>query len=265
MTHTTDGAAGFLTALRPPDPEPDSGTAAQPAPAAGLWSVATALHDELPPDVRDGWARRLYALLQEQYGHDSVTGPPVNRGLSVVHDWQGRTVLPLVAEILSGGQSLPFSALAGLHTAAAAGRPDAPDAWRTALHPVLLHLHAAAYDRTSAYAEGHRGALEYALSQGRSPAEADAYGHEYAELSTTANALAFAEAHALALSDALARAYAADDDTAYAHTCPASQVRVVVRAWDRVSPDERAGDDPLARMSDGLLSALARTSPPRNR
>ncbi|MFB7776198.1 hypothetical protein [Streptomyces bauhiniae] len=261
MTHTTDGAAGFLTALRSPDAEPELGAAADQASAVGLWSIATALYDELPADVRDGWAHRLCTRLQERYGHDTVTALPVSPGLSVIHDWHSRTVLPLVAEILRGGTSVSLSPLARLHTAAAAGRPTAPDDWRTALYPVLLHLHAAAYDRTSAYAGGHAGARDYALSQGRSADEADAYGHEYAELSATAGERAFAEAHALTLSDALAQAYAADDHMAYAHTCPASQVRAVIRAYDQ----KGVGANSVTRLSEGLLSALAENRSLRNR
>ncbi|MFD4542924.1 hypothetical protein [Streptomyces bauhiniae] len=261
MTHTTVGAAGFLTALRSPDAEPELGAAADQASAVGLWSIATALYDELPADVRDGWAHRLCTRLQERYGHDTVTALSVSPGLSVIHDWHGRAVLPLVAEILRGGTSVSLSPLARLHAAAAAGRPTAPDDWRTALHPVLLHLHAAAYDRTSAYAGGHAGARDYALSQGRSAGEADAYGHEYAELSATAGERAFAEAHALTLSDALAQAYAADDHMAYAHTCPASQVRAVIRAYDQ----KGVGANSVTRLSEGLLSALAENRSLRNR
>ncbi|MBZ9639095.1 MULTISPECIES: hypothetical protein [Streptomyces] len=265
MTSTTDGAAGFLTALRSPDAEPRSGSVSGPASPVGLWPVATALHDELPADVRDGWALRLYALLQERYGEDTVTDLLVGSGLSVVHDWHRHTVLPLVAETVPGAEAVPFSSLARLHTGAAAGRPAAPDAWRTALHPVLLHLHAAAYDRTTAYAEGHAGARDYALSQGRSPAEADAYGHEYAELSCTANARAFAEAHALALSDALALAYAADDRGAYADTFPGSHVRAVVRACEQAGPHAPAAGNPAVRLSEGFLTALVGARPLRSR
>ncbi|MGW8065315.1 hypothetical protein ACVV2G_24365 [Streptomyces ziwulingensis] len=261
MTSTTDGAAGFLTALRAPDAGPGAGPASGAGPAAlvGLWPVATALHAALPAGVRDGWALRLYALLRERYGEGTVTD------LSAVHDWHRHTVLPLVAETVPGAEAVPFSPLARLHTGAAAGRPAAPDAWRTALHPVLLHLHAAAYDRTAAYAEGHAGARDHALSQGRSPAEADAYGHEYAELACTANARAFAEAHALALSDALALAYAADDPGAYAGTFPGSHVRAVVRAGVQAGPRAPAAGNPAARLSEGFLTALAGARPLRSR
>lgn len=263
MTSTTDGAAEFLRS--------GSGSGSGPAPPVALWPVATALHDELPADARDGWALRLYALLRERYGEDTVTdrsvgsGLSMGSGLSVVHDWHRHTVLPLVAETVPGAEAVPFSALARLHTGAAAGRPAAPDVWRTALHPVLLHLHAAAYDRTTAYAEGHAGARDHALSQGRSPAEADADGHEYAELSCTANARAFAEAHALALSDALALAYAADDGEAYADTFPGSHVRAVVRAGEQAGPHAPAAGNPATRLSEGFLTALAGARPLRSR
>ncbi|MFI8008247.1 hypothetical protein [Streptomyces sp. NPDC086010] len=264
MTSTTDGAAGFLTALRSPDAEYRPGATSGPASPMELWPVAGALHDTLPTDVRDGWALRLYALLQERYGKNPVTGPPayhsqpVGQRLSVIHDWQRHTVLPLVAETMPGAEAVPFSSLTRLHTEASAGRATAPDAWRTALHPFLLHLHATAFDRTAAYAEGHDGARAYALSQGRSPAEADAYGHEYAKLSCTANVRAFAEAHALALSDALALTYAADDRGAYVETFPGSSVRAVVRFCHQARSHHLAAGNPATRLSEGLLTALIR-------
>ncbi|GAA4803775.1 hypothetical protein [Streptomyces ziwulingensis] len=273
MTSTADGAVGFLAALRSPDAGPRSGAAFP----AWVWPLAAALHDELPPGDRDDWALRLHALLLEGCGEaqekcaESREGCQEGcregrehgvAGLSVVHDWHRRTVLPLLAGTAPAAQRVPFAPLVRLHTEAAAGRPAGPDAWRAALHPVLLHVHAAAYDRRTAYAEGHAGARDYALSLGRSPAEADAYGHEYAELSCTANARAFAEAHALALSDALAHAYAGDGCGAYVDTFPGSYVRAVVRACARAGPRAAAGD-PSPRLAEGLLTALAATRPAR--
>ncbi|NJQ03834.1 hypothetical protein [Streptomyces zingiberis] len=260
MTSTADGAAAFLNALR--SPHATSGSRPGPASPAWLWPVATALHDALPAGSRDGWALRLYALLQERYGKDTVGGPSVGGpGPAVVHDWHRHTVLPLVAGTAPGAEAVPISPLVLLHTEAAAGRPAAAEVWRSALYPVLLHLHAAAYDRTGVHAEGHAVARDYALSRGRTPAEADAYGHEYAELSSTANARAFAEAHALALGDALALAYATGDGGAYADTLPGSQVRAVVRACEQAGPHAPGAGGPAARLSEGFLTALAGTRP----
>ncbi|MFF8096875.1 hypothetical protein [Streptomyces sp. NPDC016675] len=257
MTSTTDGAAEFLTALRSPNSEHWTEPMSNASSPVELWPVATALHNALPTDVRDGWALRLYALLQKQHGEQSVTNLPTRSGLSVVHDWQRHTVLPLLAETVPGAEAVPFSSLVPLHAEATAGRPAAPDVWRAALHPVLLHLYAAAYDRKTAYTEGHAGARDYALSHGRTPAEADTYGHEYAELSCTANARAFAEAHALALSNVLALAYAADDRGAYADTFPGSHVRAVLRACERARAHCSAAGNAAVRLSEGLLTALA--------
>lgn len=223
----------FLAALRSRRDEP---------PAAGvpawLWGLA-AVHGELPPSDADAWAVRLHGLL-------STAQAPA--GLRSVHIWQADTVLPL----LTAGAGR--DAVADLHRAAARGTPAGRDTWRPALGPVLLSLFEAAYDRASAYAEGHAGARDYALAKGSSAAEAEAYGHEYARLSSGANARAFAEAHAEALGPALAAAYAADDGRAYAGTYPGAQLRAVVRAAS-------AREDPLParRLADGLLTALTAT------
>lgn len=241
---TTAAPETFLAALRNPAAAPAPG-----APPAWLWQVATALHEQLPTDTREDWAIRLYALLGEALD----TGD-----LYAVHTWHADTVLPLLAEAVQhDGDSTVFAALADLHREAARGRTADQDTWRTALTPVLLRLYDAAYDRTSAYAEAHAGARDYALANGFSATEADGYGHEYARLSTDANATAFAEAHAEALGLALARAYATDGSEAYADTYPDAQLRAVVRATT-----ERGGSLPATRLAEGLLSALARGAKP---
>ncbi|RPE39644.1 hypothetical protein EDD90_2655 [Streptomyces sp. Ag109_O5-1] len=236
---TADAMEAFRTALRAQTAEPPPATEAP----TWLWRLATALHGELPPPDADAWATRLRDLLR-------TAGAPA--GLRAVHVWQTDTVLPLLAEAVD----IDTAASADLHRAAARGATADRDTWRAALHPVLLCLHEAAYDRASAYAEGHAGARDYALANGHSAAEADAYGHEYARLSSGANARAFAETHAEALGPALAAAYAADDCPAYADTYPGAQVRAVVRA-------STARDDGSAaqHLAEGLLTAL--TAPRR--
>ncbi|MEU2420797.1 hypothetical protein ABZ619_07085 [Streptomyces sp. NPDC007851] len=231
-TATTTAARGsFRAALRSRRAEP---------PAAGvpawLWHLATAVHAELPPSDADAWADRLYGLL-------STARAPA--GLRAVHTWQADTVLPL----LPAGTGR--DAVADLHRAAARGRPAGRDTWRSALGPVLLGLYEAAYDRASAYAEGHAGARDYALANGYAVTEAEAYGHEYARLSSEANARAFAEAHTEALGPALAAAYAADDCRAYAGTYPGAQLRAVVRAT--AAREDRL---PARHLAEGLLTAL---------
>jgi hypothetical protein len=202
-------------------------------------------HEQSPTDTREDWAIRLYALLGE--GQD-------RSALRTVHTWHADTVLPLLAEAAQhDGDVATFKALADLHREAARGSTADQDTWRTALTPVLLFLYDAAYDRTSAYAEAHAGAYDYALANGFSATEADGYGHEYARLSTDANAMAFAEAHAEALGLALARAYASNGAEAYADTYPDAQLRAVVRAT------AECGDSlPATRLAEGLLSALER-------
>ncbi|MER7185999.1 hypothetical protein ABT404_42185, partial [Streptomyces hyaluromycini] len=194
-----------------------------------------------PPAAADTWANRLHGLL-------GTAGVPA--GLGAVHIWQADTVLPLLA------WPADTAVAADLHRAAARGAPAGRDTWRPVLGPLLLRLHDAAYGRASAYAEGHAGARDYALANGYAVAEADAYGHEYARLSTEANARAFAEAHAEALGPALAAAYAADDAEAYAATFPEAHLKAVVRATAAVHETPQA-----QLLADGLLTALGAARP----
>ncbi|MER5795694.1 hypothetical protein [Streptomyces sp. NPDC001980] len=202
---------------------------------AWLRQLAAALHGELPPPAADAWATRLRAL---------AGTARLPAGLRAVHVWQADTVLPLLAG------TADTAAPAALHRAAARGTPADRNTWRSALGPLLLRLHDAAYDRAAVYAEGHTGARDHALANGYSAPEADAYGHAYARLTTEANARACAEAHASALGSALAAAYAADDAPAYADTFPEAQLRAVLRAT-------AAGSTPRVEpLADGLLTAL---------
>ena len=234
---TTTAPEAFLAALRNPasDPPPEAGP-------VWLWPVATTLHEQLPTDMREAWATRLHALLR--------SGPDPS-SLRAVHAWQADTILPLLAEAAHDGDIAAFAALGDLHRDAAQGGKADQDTWRTALTPALLLLYDAAYDRTSAYTEAHTGARDYALVNGFSATEADGYGHEYARLSSDANARACAEAHAEALGAALARAYASDGCEAYADTYPDAQLRAVVRATT-----ERSDSTVVRRLAEGFLAAL---------
>ncbi|WP_406131285.1 hypothetical protein [Streptomyces sp. NBC_00989] len=234
---TTAAPETFLAALRNPTSEPPP--EARPA---WLWSVASTLHEQLPTDRREVWATHLHGVLGE--GSDMCT-------LHAVHSWHADTILPLLAETSHDGDCTEFAALADLHREAAQGRTADQDTWRTALTPVLLYLYDAAYDRTSAYTEAHTGARDYALANGFSASEADGYGHEYARLSSDANARACTEAHAEAVGGALARAYATDGWEAYGDTYPDARLRAVVRAT------AEPGDPvPVTRLAEGLLAAL---------
>ncbi|MFJ9562327.1 hypothetical protein ACIRQQ_20025 [Streptomyces fuscichromogenes] len=231
MATTTAAPAAFLAALRIPAAEP---------PAAGvpawLWRLATAVHGELPPTAADAWATRLHGLL-------GTSGVPA--GLRAVHVWQADTVLPLLAG------TVDTAGAADLHRAAVRGAPADRETWRSALGPLLLGLHGAAYDRACAYAQGYAGARDHALANGYATAEADAYGHAYARLSTEANADAFAEAHVRALGPALAAAYATDDAEAYAATFPGAHLKAVVRATTAADGTART-----PRLAEGLLTAV---------
>ncbi|MGW3106823.1 hypothetical protein [Streptomyces sp. NPDC001100] len=214
---------------------------------AWLRHIAADLPWQLPADVRDDWTARL---------HDRLDEVPDTEGLFTVHVWQAETILPLLAEAAQEREAAALAAARDLHRAAARGRTPDQDTWRTALTPMLLHLYDAAYDRAGAYTEAHTGARDYALANGFSATDADGYGHEYAQLSSDANARACAEAHAQALGPALARAYASDGCEAYADTFPAAQLRAVVRALT-----EHGDPDPAARLAEGLISALATSRP----
>ncbi|MFD9002989.1 hypothetical protein ACFV0T_18740 [Streptomyces sp. NPDC059582] len=283
---TTAASEAFLAALRSSAAEPPTAAVAGAPSPTWLWHVASALHEQLPADIADGWAARLHGLLAER--------PPAT-GLHAVHVWHADTIVPLLARAVPDEDSAVITALGDLHRATTAGRPADRDTWRTVLGPALLRLYDAAYDRASTYAEAHTSARDYALANDFVPAEADIYGHEYARLSSEANARAFAEAHARVLGDALSRAYVTegrdgteerngtegregtdrrdgregtdgrdvmhgremtDECAAYADTYPGAQVRAVVRATT-------TRDDPFpsVRLAEGLLLALEASRP----
>ncbi|MFB8774896.1 hypothetical protein [Streptomyces broussonetiae] len=249
------GRAAFRAALRaqPAEP-PDPATVGGAAPPAWAWHLATALHGLLPSDVADDWAGRLHTVLAQ----------PAPAGLYAVHRWQAGTVLPLLARTVHAQDTAAVTALAGLHTSAEGGTPAGRDRWRPALTAVLLRLHDAAYDRSSAYAQSHTGARDFALANGFSAAEADTYGHEYARLSSDANARAFAESHAQALGEALTDAYATGSPEAYADTWPGAQARAVVRAVAGTAPPGGAASAAV-RLADGLVTALRPGEDPASR
>ncbi|MEV5148634.1 hypothetical protein AB0L14_30645 [Streptomyces sp. NPDC052727] len=251
MSTDAVGAEAFLAALTTAAPAPPADTRVPD----GVWHLLTALYEELPGPVADGWARAVHGALR--------AGPPAG-GLWAVHAWQAGTVLPLLATAWPDDASGAVADLAALHRAATRA-PVAYDSWQTALRPVLLRVYGAAYDHRSAYAEAHTNARSYALAHGHTPAEADAYGHRYAGLSTDANAASFAEAHARAVGDALALAYAGDRAEPYAATYPAAQVRAVVRALERPAPPApadaagtgTAGEpQPAVTLAHGLTDVL---------
>ncbi|MGW2297432.1 hypothetical protein [Streptomyces violaceorubidus] len=242
----------FLAALRIPAAAPPSAAKAGAPPPDWLWDVATALHENLPADTGDAWAVRLHGLLGAR---------PRTAGLRAVHHWHADTVLPLLSASMREEHRPALAALGELHRAAAQGRAAGQDSWATALTPVLLGLHDAAYDRLSAYTEAHAGARDYALANGFAPAEADVYGHDYARVSREANVRMFADAHTEAVGAGLARAYATDSPAAYADTCPGAQSRALVRAM--TARDGQAGPGAVLRLADGLLTALGPPGPGR--
>ncbi|MET8771019.1 hypothetical protein [Streptomyces sp. NPDC004658] len=251
MSTDAAGAGAFLAALAGAAPAPPVDTRVPD----GVWHLLTALYEELPGPAADSWAREVHGALR--------AGRPAG-GLWAVHAWQAGTVLPLLAEAWPDDGAGAVADLTALHRAAARA-PVAHGSWRAALRPVLLRVYGAAYEHRSAYTEAHTNARSYALAHGYTPAEADAYGRQYAELSMDANAASFAEAHARAVGDALAHAYAGDRAEPYAATYPAAQVRAVVRALERPAPPPTADATgtgpggaarPAVTLADGLSGVL---------
>ncbi|WP_331728227.1 hypothetical protein [Streptomyces sp. NBC_01176] len=217
-----------------------------------LRQLLVAAHEQLPAALQDDWAREARYVLR--------TRPPA-AGLRVVHAWQTRTVLPLLATAWARKPSPELDRLDALHRTAAVTRIT-PDTWRSGLTPVLRRLYRSSYDYPAACAVARAGAAAWALANGHTPEQADEYGRRYAELSATANAEAFAEAHARALGGLLAHAYATDHDDGYAATYPGAQLRAVVAASGPGT--QAAGDSPgacgpapvPAILADGLLAVL---------
>ncbi|MFJ6835609.1 hypothetical protein [Streptomyces sp. NPDC091209] len=257
----------------PPDTDPSLTTEGEP--------TRVRAGEPAGPGGPPHWAEQLTTVLREFLPTpEGVPGTDDLRraGLSAIHRWQARTVLPLltraepdggpVAEPGDGAGAepgaecpsppLPTERLIGLHLRAARGDTADEPAWATALHPVLLDTYRRAYPHAAAYAEAHANARDYALANGRSPAEADDYGHAYARLSTAANAESFATAHADALTPALAHVYATADPDAYTETFPGSQARAAAHAC---APAGRPPDPAVFRhLTEGLGAALTDTS-----
>ena len=227
------------------------------------------LYDGQDPDTAAGWARRIA---------DSLGQPP----FEVVHDWQARTVVPLIVqacepaapeqatgepktgEPTTGEQA--GADLQRMHARAAAGERFGEADWRVAIEPVLRTLYQQAYGYAEAYATARASALAYAHANDFSESGAIQFADSYAKLSTDSNRKSYAESNAVANAAVLAAAYASGDAQAYADSYPFALVHACAHAC--ANQADHAGDEATtqverrqaayARLAEGLADSLAR-------
>lgn len=272
MTDPPGGAATFQRLL-----------ASEQLPA-WLPQLLTTLYDGQHPDVAARWGRRVV---------DAFEQAP----FEVVHDWQARTVVPLMlqackpeateSEALESEapepeaieSEAPEPAGAGLrrmHTRAADGERFGEVEWRAAIEPVLRALHRQAYGYAEAYATARASALAYAHANDFSESGAVEFADSYAKLSTDSNRNSYTEANAVANAAVLAAAYASGDAQAYAEAYPFALVHACAHACaNQASPATQADRSvpadagpaadraerrqaAYARLADGLVDSLAR-------
>ncbi|MFB7781064.1 SpcZ [Streptomyces bauhiniae] len=165
-------------------------TAAGPVPDLGLpgwlWQVSAVLHDGLDGSVARDWVLRLHGALARLAG-------PVP--FDVVHDWQARTVAPMLVEacIRRDHPAGPQEAVRELHLRALAGERVTAAEWEAALEPALRVAHRLAYAYADAFTDAYAGAHAYAVANDYGAERAAEFAGSYAESNTGANAASFAE------------------------------------------------------------------------
>ncbi len=220
-------------------------------------------------DAAARWARRVEACLRDLGPARSEAGPP----FEAVHDWQARTVVPVMRQACSAAcepaAREAATELGRLHARAAAGERFDEARWRAAIEPALRELYTHAYGYADAYATARASASAYAQANDFSEAGAIEFADSYAKLSADANRQSFAESNAVANAAVLAAAYASGDGRAYAESYPFALVQACAHAWADQSdqPDGQPADRPdsraerrraaYARLADGLIDSLA--------
>ncbi|NWA02230.1 hypothetical protein [Pseudomonas gingeri] len=166
-----------------------------------------------PEDWVRSWRRSLQGL-----------GGPVS--FRVVHAWQAEVVLSRLPG--NGTEDIDHAALAALqqlHRRAALGLNGRRGEWLAALKPLLPALYRRAFPYAAGYARAHEIALEYATAPANTAmiaehfGDARGYADYYAELSTEANAAAFADANSRAYAQMAASIYADNDAAGYTGIC----------------------------------------------
>jgi len=243
---------------------PDLGTAGVDLPADALPSwlppVLATLADGCGGSASgSGWLRRIGGRLRASGGAVPF---------AVVHDWQARTVLPMVLAALEpAGPSEAadsMAALRRLHARAADGEPAEEATWLAALEPALYELYRLAYDYAASYASAHASATAYASANNFTPDGAVSFAESYAAHSADANRQSFAESNAPAAAAALATAYARPAgspaaEAALAEAYPFALVRACAQAVGNAADSDGAGRrQAYLRLADGLADSLDR-------
>ncbi|MFD7662714.1 SpcZ [Streptomyces sp. NPDC059788] len=218
--------------------------------------LAAALCDGQDAGAAEAWARRVHGELERLGGRVP---------LGAVHDWQVRTVLPMLvaASARRGGTGAEWSAVRSLHERASAGERITESEWAAALEPALKEIYRLAYAYADAFATAAANARAYATANDYGEEKTAEFAEYYAKLNTGANARSFAEAHALANSRAVAAAYAEEDARAFAEAYPGAYVHACALAEaNRETADGQEDERRRAaygRLADGLADSLART------
>ncbi|NWE47347.1 hypothetical protein [Pseudomonas gingeri] len=166
------------------------------------------------------WVQRWRNDLQAALTH---LGGPVP--FARVHAWQAEVVLPRLPEGIEDSDHASVAALQQLHRRAALGLNGRRGEWLAALKPLLPALYRRAFPYATGYARAHALALEYATAPANTAmiaehfGDARGYADYYAELSTEANAAAFADANSRAYAHMAAGIFADNDAAGYAGIC----------------------------------------------
>ncbi|MEV5595504.1 SpcZ [Streptomyces sp. NPDC052496] len=224
---------------------------------AWLVQTAAALFDGQGAEAAESWARRVFEQVARLEGRIP---------LSVVHDWQVRTVLPVLeaASVRRGGTGAELEAVRGLHERALAGGRATEGEWAAALEPALREVYRLAYAYADAFATAAANARAYAAANDYGEQKTAEFAEYYAKLNTGANARSFADAHALANSRALAAAYAGADARAYTEAYPGAYVHAYALAEANREVADGQEDErrraAYGRLAEGLADSLARAA-----
>jgi hypothetical protein len=243
---------------------------------AWLPQLLRTLYDGQDPEAADRWGSRIVECCRSASDAGSVESEDERRApgagraesslLAVAHDWQARTVVPLMAQACQpdGGELAGAAELVRMHASAAQGKRFGEAQWRAALEPALHELYRHAYGYAEAYATAHASASAYAKANNFSPDGAVSFADSYAAMSTGSNRDSFAASNAVANASVLAAAYASDDPQEYAEACPFALARACAQAWANVTDgaEPAAGGQPAdrlrlayARLADGLADS----------
>jgi len=212
-----------------------------------------------PEDWALRWSNDLQAALAG-FGE-----PPAFR---LMHVWQAETVLPVLLEAaIEGVETTDMLTLQQLHRRAALGLNGRRGEWLAAFKPILPALYRRAFPYASGYARAHEIAMVYATAAANTAMIAEHFGDAlgyadyYAQLSTDANAAAFADANSRAYAKIVAAVYADNDVQAYASICAgATRICALVRAGSGEQQAD-ARRQVLRALAEGLSRCLIEAAP----